>query len=200
MVIHNRFNSILLRLFYCIGVLATPLIGHAASKPFTVSETYIERSDLSGNASKTPSGCSVQFSEIGDTRRSKDMLGMMMGKPVHGPSNSIAWLQSALGGLQVRGVKPIFVSDSVQPTAAIKAQTSLSLFWISASMNMVANVVVHLHAHRNGLPDIDSDFRGTQSQMNWAGANGEIQETVDKAYGKLLDQIAPELLKLCAAP
>jgi len=187
-----------LQIVFALVGLTLSVTCFAGSKPFAVSETYVERADVSGNLKKMQSTCSVQFTDIIDARRSKDMLGMMYNKPVHGPTDSIAWLKSALGGLGARGVTPVFGPDSAPSTGAVKAQASLMLVWISAGMNMVANVVVHIHAHRNGQPDIDKDFRGTESQMNWAGANGEIQATVDKAYGKLLDQIAPELFKLCS--
>jgi hypothetical protein len=83
------------------------------------------------------------------------------------------------------------------PTATL----GLKLAWVSElPMTFSGNVLVHLTAGSSSGGRIDKDYRGRAIRTaGWSYGVDTMQSAIDGAFADALNQMAPELTRLCQA-
>lgn len=167
--------------------------------PFTASEHYVERSETRRDPPAAPLACRVAMESPVDSRRDRRTLGNVAGKTVFAPADSAAWLHNVLAGLATRGVAVQFLAAGEPAPPGLAGRTELIIAWVTNIRgNKSANVVMRVAVRRDAATVLEREYRGAVAGMNWASGDGEIQRMIDTAFGRLLDDMAPDLLALCA--
>lgn len=133
----------------------------------------------------------ICFVRLTDLRRDKTTEGLVAGRPVQAPSDSIAWMQSVLGGLSGWGIQADFGKGANGVLPAAVAECELVTAWISsASTTMTANVVFRIRfLHMDGSVE-EHLYRGEETVVNWASGHGEIQSLMNMACWQALAKMA----------
>lgn len=179
-----------------VGVLAS-LAGCAEPDPAVLDPTFVDAPSRAA-AAKVGPACPLQVAELRDARHAPDTLGRVGYKVVKAPVDREAWLRSIVAGLGERGFKVVFTGPAAP--GVITARIVLQTAWVTdTSVNMSANVVLHVEAMSPAGAQISRDYRGAVSGMNWATTDGEVRGVVDKAFARALGALAVDLKPLCAA-
>ena len=181
--------------------MAAPTLAEAQSRPVTLDATYVEPTPPVSVLAKGAAPCAVHIVEIADARRSPEIIGMVGGKPVLAPPDTMAWLLSVIGGLKGRGITTDFDNPTVESPGIVNARVTLQTAWINAvQISFDQSVVFKVQAKGVDGRSIDRFYRGSASRMNWASGNGEIKGGINVAFSRALDAIAHDLAGLCNAP
>lgn len=165
----------------------------AAPKPAQLTATFKDRDAPNGK----PSGCTVNFAEIVDERRSPEMVGVIERRAVRAPADVQAWMRAVLGGLPARGVDVRF--DAAAAPGTTPARFTLQTAWIQSTVvTYSASVVVRLQAEGAAGGAIDKSYRGRVARTAyWSGGTGTLQSAVDGAFADALDAMAVDLKAVC---
>ncbi len=183
--------------FGCAWLLAAGLAAgspaFAAPKPAQLTATFKDRDAPAGK----PSGCTVNFAEIVDERRSPDLVGVIERRAVRAPADVQAWMRAVLGGLIARGVDVRF--DSAAAPGTIPARFTLQTAWMQSTVSTYsASVVVRLQAEGSAGAAIDRSYRGRVARTSyWSGGTATLQSAVDGAFADALDAMAADLKAAC---
>ena len=185
-------------------VAALALASCAPQQPVAMHATYDERAVISSSPpvkAKASLPCAVYISDISDTRRTPEVLGVVAGRALYAPKDSRAWLRSILSGLDARGVTTRFESDAKSPSPQLAAKVTLMTAWVTdTNVNKNANVVIHASLTLPGYAPLERDYRGDLSNANWNSTALELQHVLDGAFGLALNAMAADFRQLCAAP
>ncbi|HYD37184.1 MAG TPA: hypothetical protein VEA60_06195, partial [Allosphingosinicella sp.] len=161
----------------------------AAPKPAQLTATFNDRDGPKGKVGEQASGCTVNFAEIVDERRSPEMVGVIERRAVRAPADVQAWMRAVLGGLPARGVDVSF--DAAPAPGAKPARFTLQTAWIQSTVvTYSASVVVRLQAEGAA----ERSYRGRVARTAyWSGGTGTLQSAVDGAFADALDEMAVDL-------
>lgn len=185
----------------CTGFLlvgfAAAATAFAAPKPAQLTATFKDRDAPSGEAKGKSSGCTVNFAEIVDERRSPEMVGVIERRAVRAPTDVQAWMRAVLGGLKARGVDAQFGAAPAPGTRS--ARFTLQTAWIQSTVvTYSASVVVRLQVEGAAGSAIDRSYRGRVARTAyWSGGTGTLQSAVDGAFADALDSMAVDLKAMC---
>lgn len=180
------------------ALLALAPAGAAHAKaPFQLTATYQEQDPV---AEAAAGACTAAFVETIDERRSPETVGVIGKRAVLAPKDSAHWMRAVLSGLGARGVAVRFDAADAA-TGAVTAKFRLQTAWIAENVSTYdANVVVKLEAQGPSGGTIDQRYRGRASRgIYWGGGGSVMQNAIDGAFAKALDQIAGDLKRLCEA-
>lgn len=164
-----------------------------------VSGTYQERVAVRPASPSARATCTVEIDQVADTRTDPEVLGVVLGRAVKGPTDTQAWLHSVLGGLNSRAVHVVF-SGAGEPALADALHLSVELrtAWVTTtSSNKTANIVLRVQLAAPDAPASERSVRGSQSTINWNASDSELKTLVDEAFGKALDQLADVIRPMC---
>ncbi len=194
-VVRAHLASASMQSLVAVFAAGLALTACAAPPPMMVSDTVA----ATAPRAQPVGGCPILVTEVIDTRRARDTLGVVAGRAVKSPPNSEAWLRSVVTGLNARGFAVEF-ADQPQPGVMV-ASFSLQTAWVTdEATNMTANVVLRVRATREGATPLSRDYRGAVSRVNWATTDSELQHLIEASFGKALDPIASDLQALCPRP
>lgn len=183
---------------WALILCAVSVTACVAQQPLVVEPTLASKPAIAAKADAA-GACRVVVSQISDRRRVSDTLGIVAGRAVKSPGDVDGWLRSILEKLGTRDIQVAF-GDAAGPEKEIAVAFSLQSVWLSdIKTSKAANVVAHVRAERAGVQLIDRDYRGTVTRINWASTDTELQQLTDDAFGKVLDEMAADLRRACAA-
>lgn len=189
-----------MRVLILAGLLtAIGAVAYAAPAPTTMESGFTSKPSRQATvgAAAAPA-CALNVTEVVDARRAPETLGVVLGKAVKSPSDTVAWLRSIVSDLGPRGYAVTFADPAAPPTA-VSAKVTLQTAWIADEMaNKVASVVLVVEASGPGGVSLKRPYRGSVALVNWVNGSDELQGAVNRAFGKALDQIAVDLRSLCA--
>lgn len=179
--------------------LAAAAPAFAAPKPAQLTASFKDRDAPRGEVPARTPGCTVNFTEIVDERRSPEMVGVIERRAVRAPADVQTWMRAVLGGLAARGVDARF--DAAAAPGASSARFTLQTAWIQSTVvTYSASVVVRLQAEGSAGSPIDRSYRGRVVRTAyWSGGVGTLQSAVDGAFADALDSMAVDLKALCGA-
>jgi hypothetical protein len=194
------------------SVVATTLVAMLATAcsvaPMTLTgtfsnpDTHLPSDPPHPPRAKTPAAsCALIVDAINDTRTEPHLLGSVAGRPVHAPADTNAWLHNVVAGFGTRGVALSFDTNTTHDAAPLVASFTLRTAWVSElHTSKAANTVWQMRLSRGETLIEETNFRGTDTVMNWSSGDGELQRMVDRAFGRALDLMAARVHAACAAP
>ncbi|HEX6397024.1 MAG TPA: hypothetical protein VFZ95_06345, partial [Steroidobacteraceae bacterium] len=143
--------------------------------------------------------CPLQIGRVADLRTQPAILGNVAGRTVRAPESVEAWLNNVLGaGLRSRGISPYFDRRPEGVADPLTADVALRTAWVSdLHTSKSSTAVLNLRLMRGDSVVKTQDYRGTDTVMNWASGDGELQRMIDRAFGRALDQIAADVRAAC---
>jgi hypothetical protein len=164
-----------------------------------LTATFNDRDGPKGEAKGKAPGCTINFAEIVDERRSPELVGVIERRAVRAPTDVQAWMRAVLGGFVARGVNVQFAAAPAPGTRS--ARFILQTAWIQSTVvTYSASVVVRLQAEGVAGSAIDRSYRGRVARTAyWSGGTGTLQSAVDGAFADALDEMAVDLKTLCTA-
>ncbi len=187
-----------------LDILATASLALAApagatKEPAVLTPTFADR-DLRQAAGwkPPPSVCTVNFVEITDGRRSRDLVGVIGKRAVQAPRDTQTWLRAVLSGLGARGITARFdaaTGDAATPVAKFGLQMAA----INDSVETyTANVLVSIDATGSKGRTLSRTYRGRAARTAyWSGGVDTLQSVMDGAFANALNAMAPDLKQLC---
>lgn len=183
------------------ALAAVTLTACISQVPMTLSEQFANPDTRPANAPrlrKTAAPCMVVVSNIADTRTDPRSLGSVAGRPVKAPEDTGLWLRNVVAGLESRGVVPHFDTYSTREEEPLVASLTLRIAWVSEiATSKTATTLLRMKLTRAEAVLKERDYRGSDTVMNWASGDGELQHMVDRAFGTALDQIADDVRAAC---
>jgi len=183
------------------ALAAVTLCACVSQVPMTLSERFSDpqtRPATAPRLSRNAQPCTLIVSTIADTRIEPALLGSVAGRPVRAPGDVSAWLRNVIAGLESRGVVPHFDTNPHQETSPLVAGLTLRMAWVSEiHTSKTATTLLRMKLTRGESVLRERDYRGSDTVMNWASGDGELQQMVDRAFGAALDQIAEDVRAAC---
>jgi len=192
------FNPRLIRLYICS--LAVTITGCMDTSPLVLKSTYESlpaRPNIDQARDKSAMACTINLDKLIDKRADPLTLGTLAGRPVRTPPNRERWLHQVFQRLDDYGV--IMVGN--ESTAKVQIEIELLTAWVSGMYETkTANIVIRVtYLHRNDGENPDPKlYRGAVSSVNWANEDDEIQEMVDGAFAKIMQNLGADLRSLCS--
>lgn len=167
-----------------IGLLATALLAvGCASTPVSLGDEFLQEH------SPTGSSCAFSLGILSDSRRDPSDFGSLANRKVQS-TDPLAWMRNGLKTL------PGY-QDELAPLQ-VDAEL-LMAYTQSQATSKVVNVVARLHYRQANQQTQSRTYRGSNTAINWASSESEIQSAFNNALNKLLLQIEPELSARCGS-
>jgi hypothetical protein len=113
----------------------------------------------------------------------------------------VKWLRSVLSSLEGYGVDVSFPSAEAVQADQLTASVALVTLWVSGIVTAKTNgVVIAVHYDRNGSVVKQTNYRGTNSEVNWFSSEDEAQSMVDDSTAQIVKAMSGDLSSLCANP
>jgi hypothetical protein len=184
-----------------LGIAAALLLGGCANRPpVALSSQFSPPSrhawPAAPRGSDVKPSCRVRVAEIRDLRTDPEAMGST-GRLIRS-SDTTAWVRSGFASL-ARDWRLTLIDDAA-PSASdlVLAVDVVKAYAMSVTgETRAASVVVRVHYSRNGAPDGEQVYRGTENGVNWANGEGETQASFDAALAELLADVDRDLLARC---
>ncbi|MDP1632446.1 MAG: hypothetical protein Q8L66_13605 [Caulobacter sp.] len=145
-------------------------------------------------------GCAIRFTEVIDARRVPETLGLITGRAVMSPPDSVAWIRSALPRLVDHGFTVAVAEEESAVAPVFSGTVSLQTAWVTNVLaNKAATVVLHIEGQVAGGQSITRNYRGDLTNINWATSDNELKVLVDRAFVEAIDVMAADLRRYCPA-
>ena len=176
---------------------AAAALAACSTAPIGLSSQFDPPSRASYASGKPPALpaelCRVQIAHFTDMRPDSQTMGAMGAHTVQADTG--AWVRSGLESL-ARDSRIRFVGTASEADLSIDVEL-LKAYVMTITVDKASNVALRIRYSRNGAPQGDALYRGTDTDVNWANGDGETQETLNRALANLLEDVDRDLLARC---
>jgi hypothetical protein len=179
----------------CAGALG----GCISDTPYVANATYKPPAAQPGTVKPQPfSHCYATVRSVIDKRSDPTTFGTVAGREVRAPADIVAWIGTALQGIDQYGINTGVPADGTVPATEIQAD--LVMAWVSnVRVSKTANMVLSVRYRRGGIDSDPKLYRGATNTVNWSSNDGELQAMIDRTMTQIIKSMAADMLAVCKA-
>lgn len=188
------------------GLLLTLALGGCSTAPLSMGGAYapLPPKPQPGSeylkperAKKPVVSCEVYLEKIDDLRADKEHMGSVAGRPIHGV-DMLTWLSTGLSTLDAAGYR--MDSEPSQAANLVVDVELLKAYLESQSTSIASTIVVRVTYKRPDATVLGQQlYRGSDTSLNWANGDGEINTDFKLATADMLQKVQPDMGRYCAS-
>ena len=179
------------------GLFLLQMAACADPAPMVVRSTFTDTSTPSTGINPAAGSCRLAITDLRDSRRSPDILGIVGGMAIKAPDDRATWLRSKITALGQRGFEVEFNANP-QAGDTVTAQVSLTSIWVTEiATSKSASVLLHMIAQGPKGLRLERNYRTSVARINWSSTKSELNGLVDSLFTKVLDSMALDLHRIC---
>jgi hypothetical protein len=179
----------------CAGALG----GCISETPYVANAAYKPPPPQPGTSKpKSSSHCYATVRSVLDKRSDPSTFGAVQGREVRPPADIVAWIGTALQGIDQYGINTGVPAEG--NIAATEIQADLVMAWVSnVRVSKTANMVLSVRYRRGGANSDPKLYRGATNTVNWSSNDGELQAMIDRTMAQIIKSMAADMLAACKA-